>query len=153
MFRKRSFWIILIVVIAVIGGGVYLYLDRTAATEAAEEDAEVQTTTVRQGDITISATGAGMVVPATEIALGFASSGILEEVLVQVGDSVQEGDVLAHLDDADAQQAVANAELQLLQATMQTDAGATETGVSYSDIAVEQAQLNLDTAQTNLDDR
>ncbi len=152
MFRKRSFWIILIVVIAVIGGGAYLYFDSIAGTEAADEEAEVQSTTVRQGDITISATGAGAVVPATEIALGFSGNGILEEVLVQAGDSVLAGDVLARLDDTDAQQALANAELQLLQATMQTDAAATETGVSYSDIAVEQAQLNLDTAQVNLDD-
>ena len=152
MFRKRSFWIILTVVIAVGGGAAYLYFNSIAATEAAEEEAEVQSTTVRQGDLTISATGAGAVVPATEIALGFAGSGILEEVLVRAGDSVLAGDVLAHLDDTDAQQALANAELQLMQATMQTDATATETGVSYSDIAVEQAQLNLDTAQANLDD-
>jgi len=152
MFRKRSFWIILIVALAILGGAAYLYFDRTAATEAADEEAAVQSTTVRQGDITISATGAGAVVPATEIALGFTGNGVLKEVLVQVGDKVQAGDVLARLDDTAAQQALANAELQLRQATMQTDASATETGTSYSDIAVEQAQLNLDTAQANLDD-
>ncbi|GAH10030.1 unnamed protein product, partial [marine sediment metagenome] len=80
-----------------------------------------------------------------------ATGGVLEDVLVQVGDNVQAGDVLARLDGTDVQQALANAELQLLQSTMQTDATATETGISYSDIAVAQAQLNLEKVQSDLD--
>ncbi len=151
MFRKRSTWIIFIVAVVLIGGGIFLYLDRRGSTEAAEDEAAVQTTIVRQGDITISATGAGTVIPATEITLDFGSTGVLVEVLVQVGDRVNEGDVLARLDDSDARQALANAELSFKQATMQTDGSATETGVSYDDIAVQQAQLNLDNTQATLD--
>ena len=43
---------------------------RDAAAAADEDETEVQTATVRQGDITISATGAGTVIAADEIELG-----------------------------------------------------------------------------------
>ncbi len=117
-----------------------------------DEAEEVQTSTVRQGNITISATGAGTVVPAQEINLSFPSSGVIAELLVKVGDQVQEGDILARLDDSAAQEALLNAQLQLAQAAMQTDAAATEVGMSFDDINVEQAQLNLEEAQASLDD-
>jgi multidrug efflux pump subunit AcrA (membrane-fusion protein) len=112
----------------------------------------VQSTNVRRGNIVISATGAGTVIPADELQLSFPANGLLSELLVQVGSQVQAGDVLARLDDTSAQQSLANAELQLLQSTLQTDAEATQTGVSYGDIAVEQARINLDKAQSDLDD-
>lgn len=125
-----------------------------ASGDAAEADAaaqEVQTTTVRSGDITISATGAGTVIPATDISIGFDGGGTLAELRVGVGDEVQAGDVLAVLADADAREVVANAELALLQAQLQTDAAATQTGLSFNDIAVESAQMNLDQAKADLD--
>jgi HlyD family secretion protein len=153
MNRKRLIWIGAIVVILAIAGGAYAYYNQEylPAQEAADEP-PVQSTVVRRGDIVISATGAGTVIPAEEIELSFSSSGLLDELLVRVGDQVQAGDVLARLDDTAAQQALANAELQLDQAAMQTDATATEVGVSYDDISVQQAQINLDLAQTELDD-
>jgi HlyD family secretion protein len=123
----------------------------SSSAEAQEED-ELQTAPVRQGDITISATGAGSVIPAEEIVIGFNSGGVLKELLVSVGDEVSAGDVLARLDDTSASQQVAGAELQLTQAIMQTGAGATETGVSFNDLSVEQALLSLQQAQKELDD-
>ena len=153
MNRKRIIWIIVIVAVLAIAGGAYVYYKNVylPGQETAEQQ-EVQTTNVRRGNIVISATGAGTVIPADELQLSFPTNGLLSELLVQVGSQVQAGDVLARLDDTSAQQALANAQLQLLQATLQTDAEATQTGVSYGDIAVEQARLNLDKAQSDLDD-
>ncbi|MFL7838997.1 MAG: efflux RND transporter periplasmic adaptor subunit [Candidatus Promineifilaceae bacterium] len=119
---------------------------------ADESESELQTAPVRQGDITLSATGAGTIVPAEEIVVGFKSGGILQELLVSVGDEVKAGDVLARLDNTAALQQVANAELQMTQAIMQTDAQSTETGVSFNDLSVEQAQLSLEQAQRALDE-
>jgi len=71
---------------------------------------------VRQGDLVITASGSGTLVPADDVSLGFTSSGVLAEVLVEVGDQVEEGDVLARQDDLDARQALVAAELQVAQA-------------------------------------
>jgi HlyD family secretion protein len=152
--KRKWLWIIGLLAIAAVAVAGYYYWNSTT-TVAADEDKseEVQTATVRQGDITISATGAGTVVPTQEINLSFpGSGGVLTEILVQVGQEVQEGDVLARLDDTDAQEALANAELQLAQALMQTDASATQTGISFDDINIEQARLALEDAQSTLDD-
>ncbi len=151
--KRRWVWIIGIVVATAVAAGAYYYWNSTTVAEADEKEIEeVQTSTVRQGDITISATGAGTIVPAQEINLSFANNGVLTEVLVHVGDEVRAGDMLARIDDTAAQEALANAELQLAQALMQSDGSTTSVGLSYDDINVEQAQINLDDAQQTLDD-
>jgi multidrug resistance efflux pump len=62
------------------------------------------------------------------------------------------GDVLARLNDTDAQQQVTVAKLLLVQAEMQTDGSITEAGMSFNDISVEQASLTLQAAQKALDE-
>jgi multidrug efflux pump subunit AcrA (membrane-fusion protein) len=152
MLRRKRTWLIIIAVIVLLGAAYGVYYFTTADTARADEEAPVQTSVARQGDITISATAAGSVIPATEVQLSFPTNGLLAELLVQVGDSVQAGDVLARMDDSDAQQALLNAQLQLAQAAMKSDAESTETGISFDDISIEQARLNLDQAQKSLDD-
>ena len=71
---------------------------------------------MRQGDLVITASGSGTLIPADDVSLGFTSGGVLAEVLVAVGDQVKEGDVLACQDDLDAHQALVAAELQVAQA-------------------------------------
>ncbi len=95
--------------------------------------------------------GTGTLIPASQIELNFATPGTVVELLVQVGQAVQAGDVLARVDNVTAQNAVTTAELQLAQAAMQTDATTTQSGISFDDISVAQAQINLDVAQQALD--
>lgn len=152
MLRNRRFlFAIGFLIIVVVSIAAYYFRTSSAANTTGEEP-EIQTSLARQGDIIVSATGAGTVIPASEIALSFGVAGVIQDLNVRVGDNVQAGDELARLDDTAAQQALVNAELQLAQTTMQTDAGATETGVSYDDISVEQADINLEVAQAALDD-
>lgn len=153
MLHKKSTWIIgAIIALIILGGGYYFYSSATAVAKTETETNEIQTSTVRQGDLTVSATGAGTIIPASEIALSFSTGGTLTGLNVQVGEKVLAGDVLAQLDDTNAQQDLANAELQLAQMIMQTDGSATTTGISFNEIAVEQAGLNLAQAQADLDD-
>lgn len=152
MFRTRGFWIALILVVILVGVAGYYYYTNTAAATAAEDEPEVQTTTVRRGNITISATGAGTVVPAEEVLLSFSTGGTLAELFVQVGDDIKAGDVLARLDDASAQQSVANAELQLATAALQTDPEARERTLALAQISVEQAEITLASAQAELEE-
>ncbi len=152
MFRKKGYWIGLVIVGLLAAGGYFAYNRLYQPAQVNAEEAPLQTAVSRLGSITISATGGGTVIPAAEIALTFPTGGVLEELNVQVGSKVAAGDILAKLNDFDARQALANAELQVLQTSFSTDASATEAGVSLSDIAVEQARVNLDSAQVTLDD-
>jgi multidrug efflux pump subunit AcrA (membrane-fusion protein) len=152
MLQQRKTWLIILAVVVLLGAAYGIYAFTTADTATADEEAPLQTSIARQGDITISATAAGSIIPATEVQLSFPTSGVLDELLVQVGDDVQAGDVLARLDDSDAQQALVSAQLQAAQAAMKTNAEATETGISFDDISVEQARLNLEQVQSALED-
>lgn len=151
MMKRKRFWIIsmLVVALATAVGYVY-YVRETAVAAAGSAEPDVQTAVVRLGEITVSATGAGSVIPATEVELGFTTGGHLLELLVTVGQKVQAGDLLARVDDTDAQKTLVNAQLQLAQAAMQSDASATQVGLSYDDISVAQAQMALEEAQQAL---
>lgn len=111
----RSFWFWLALLLLG-GAGGYLYYDANLAAAQTPTSPTVQTSTVRRGEIVVSATGAGAVVADAAVNLAFRSGGLLLELPVQVGDSVQAGDLLARLDDTDAQAAVAQAEIALRQA-------------------------------------
>lgn len=153
MWKRRKFWLGVIAVLVLGGAGFYFYTQNLEAVTAQEvEETAVQTAVARVGDIVVSATGAGSVIAAEELSLGFGTSGTLTDLLVEVGSEVAAGDVLARIDDTDAQQALVNAQLQYQQAAMQTDASVTATGVSYDEISVAQAQISLDLAQAELDD-
>ena len=153
MWKSRKVWLGSILILILAGGGYYFYAQKAAAVAAeAGDEATVQTAVARVGDIVVSATGAGSVIAAEELSLGFTASGTLTELLVAVGDEVSAGDVLARIDDTDAQQSLVNAQLQYQQAAMQTDASVTATGVSYDEISVAQAQISLTEAQAALDE-
>lgn len=153
MTKKRRFWFLFLLAAIFLGGGGYFYYQQvTAVTAQTTAQPAVQTAVVRRGDLIISATGSGTIIAADEIQIGFNSNGTLKTLSVQVGDKVSLGDVLAQIDDTNAQTALANAQLQLAQIAMKTDASATQTGISFNAISVEQAQINLDEAQSTLDD-
>jgi HlyD family secretion protein len=120
--NKKTLWMVIVVALVLIGGGYLVYttwLAPSAETEAAETP-EVQTAVAHRGDMVIYASGAGSVIPATEIGLGFSSSGTLSEMLVNVGDEVQTGQVLARLQtnntEASIASSVTSAELSVLEA-------------------------------------
>ncbi len=117
---KRTRWLLLLLAIVIIGGaGAYYYYDTQTADAQASDEPALQTSTVRQGEIVVSATGAGTVIPVAVVNLSFRTGGLLSELAVQVGDTVQAEDVLAVLDDSDAQASVLQAEIALRQAELQ----------------------------------
>jgi HlyD family secretion protein len=149
MLRKKGFWIVLVVVLLAAGaGGVYYYRNGYANAQATEEK-PLQTATVRSGSIIISASGAGTVIPAAQVELGFQSGGLLTELLVEVGDPVRAGDVLARVDDSQARAALIAAELQVIQAQDKLAEGR-DTEPEQRDL--ELAEANQALAQLKLDE-
>jgi RND family efflux transporter MFP subunit len=147
MSRKRAFWIVLIALLLVITAGGYFYYNNVylQAQEPAEEP-KVATAQASRGDLVITASGSGILVPAAEIAVGFRSGGVLAEVLVEVGDQAEVGQMLARLDDADAQTQVTQAEIGLRQAELDL----AELTQEADPAALAAAQASLSSAKADL---
>ena len=150
MFHKKAFWIISIIVLLLLAGGGYAYF-RTVylpGQEAAEPT--ITTAQVRQGDLVISVSGSGTVVPASQIDLGFQSEGYLDQVLVEVGDHVQEDDVLARMETGELEMDVAEAEIDARLAQLDLDDARempTDAELADARAAVQSAQSALLVAQ------
>ncbi len=124
MLRKYRLWILLAVVLAAAGGGYFYYAAASQPAQTTDEE-QVRTTTARQGDLVIYASGTGTLVAAAEVDLSFGISGVLKEINVQTGDLVQAGDVLARLEEGESleslQTAVTSAEISRLNAQKALD--------------------------------
>ncbi len=148
--NKKIIWIIVITLVLAAGGyAAYTYW-MPAEPETAETP-QVQTAVARRGDMVIYASGVGSVTPATKIGLGFSSSGTLDELLVNVGDEIQAGDVLARLQtnhtEASIAASVTSAELAVLEAQQAIDRIETDWELSAAQalLAVEEAEQTLET--------
>ena len=120
--------------------------DSTAVTEE-------QLVAVQRGDLTIDITAVGNLTFACEEELTFEVGGTVGEVLVEVGDSVEEGQILAELDDTSIislQQAVVQARLNLENAEENLEKAEdpyTELDVAQAEAAVANAKVALEAAQ------
>ena len=118
MSRMRMLLIIVIALLLVATGVVYYYTNVYLQAQAPVEEETITTYTVTRGDLIITASGSGTLVPASESGAGFQNGGVLAEVLGEVGDTVEAGQVLARLDNTDARDEVAQAEISLRQAEL-----------------------------------
>ena len=143
--NKRFLFVLLVAVLLAAGGGWYYY-DRYLPAQASPPAETIATAQVQRGNLVISASGSGELIPAAETGLGFNKDSVLTELWVQVGDKVRAGDVLARVDDTEAQQAVAKAELEVTKAqldlaTAQTQLSELLEGSSEADILEAQAAV------------
>ena len=158
MLRRRLFWIgFAIIVLALAAGGGYLYYTHVYLPGQTTAKQPIATAQVRQGDLVISVSGSGTLVPASEMDLGFQSKGYLDEVLVEVGDQVREGDVLARLKTDDLKLAVDEADIEARLAQLELDdarEGPTDAELASARAAVQSARSALlvvqDTYSTTL---
>ncbi len=127
----------IIVVLVLVLGGFGYYSQYYVPAQAAPEPS-FNTSKVRNGDISITASGVGSVLPKEKISVGFQVGGVLAELNVKIGDQVENGQVLARLDDTDAQLKLNQAQLDL--------------NTFYSPNTVQQAELEVLNAKSALDD-
>lgn len=140
MIRKL---LITLAVLAVVVGGVYVYYLRWYLPAQAAPAPTLQTARVRTGDIMITASGTGTVVPGAQVDLAFRSGGLLADLDAKVGDRVEKGQVLARLEDSAVKLQYAQAELnwkQLFSAS----------AIQSAEEAVVAAQDALDKANDSL---
>jgi len=150
-------WVVLAVILAGAIGGVYGgYALSTGSTEAGLEENQ-QAVPVQYGTLTNDISINGSLVYPEKETLGFGIQGTVGEVLVEEGDEVQEGQVLAQLDEAtiaSLEKAVAQAEVNLRNAEdalAEAKTPYSELDVATAEAAVANAQLSLQNAEEVLD--
>lgn len=94
---KRT-WAILSILIVALAGGYAFYTYQYLPSQTTTTETPLQTAKVRTGDLVITASGAGTVIPAAQVDLGFRSGGALSELNVSIGDAVTVDQVLARLE-------------------------------------------------------
>ena len=106
LIRKPGFWVALVVVVLLIGGGAYFLQNRPTA------QAE-QTATVTRGDLKATVNANARVRAQSSVQLAFPLSGLVTEVNVQEGDTVEQDQVLAELDAPDTRRRLTQAQMTL----------------------------------------
>ena len=128
-----------------------------------EEEVSQQLVQVARGDLTVSVTGSGKIETSLEARLAFGSAGKVDKILVEEGDRVSKGEVLAKLDTSalelartQSQVALSQAEVALTQAklaqkTAEYNLKNTRDTEDSLKLALLNAQISLDQAQSTLD--
>jgi HlyD family secretion protein len=110
---------------------------------------ELEVAPVERGSLTSSITAVGTVRAGTEVILSFEAPGRVSRVAVQEGERVEEGQLLAQLDQADLALQIRSAEAALASAQAQLDAvqeGPRPEEISAAEGQVAAAQAALDQA-------
>lgn len=142
--RKIALFSSLLLVLAVSTGIYFSWF--SAPVEATTPT--LQTSRVRNGDIVISVSGAGSLLPAAQVDLGFRTQGVVAEVLVAPGQEVNQGDLLARLDDYAQKLAFAQAEANLKALFTPESIAGFMAEASSAQISYEEARLKLEELET-----
>ena len=147
--RGRT-WIVVIVAVLVAAAGGYFaytrwYVPRVAVSEEPLEP-ELLTATVTRGDLVLTASGSGELVPASTLAVGFRTAGVVKSLLVEVGDHVIAGDILAELDTESLERSLAQSEVELQIAKIELESA--QQGPTEAEVADAEAQMRF--AETEL---
>ena len=149
LIRRRWIIVTVAVVIVVIAGGV-IYSQNSSSTTP-----QYETVAASLGNISQSISISGTIEPVTDLELNFGSTGLVNTVNVQPGQSVKSGQVMATLDTTSLQAQVTQAQATLLsdQAKLASDqAGPTASVQQSSQAQIASAQNALAAAKQSLVD-
>ena len=159
-------------------GILLLGLILIGVTACADDDKETTSQQPAEGDINVTITADGNMEASLQMGLTFGSGGKVDQIFVNKGDKVTEGDALAKLDTApletaltqakviqaqaritrtkaqiaQAQAQVAQAQAQVAQAQAQTAVTQAREVLAQAQAARTQAEIALNTAEDNLED-
>lgn len=140
---RRRWWVIapaILVLLAIAAGAYYKLVYLPAHSVVA---VPLQTTRATKGDLTVSAQGTGVLQPASQIQLGFGTSGKIAALDVQAGEQVKKGQPLAQLDNTAAQVKYEQAQRTLANLTSPTSVAQAEQDVATAQTALTDAQYAL----------
>ena len=158
--RGMRVWHVVVLLLVVLGsaGGTYGAYRFVTAPDQPETDTETQLIPVQRGDLISAVSINGSLVYADRETLRFGSQGTLDELLVEEGQRVQEGEVLARLDVetvANLEKVVAQRRVDVRnaeEALVETRSPYTDLDFAKADADVADARLALETARDALAD-
>lgn len=122
-----------------------------------QEEISQQLVEVVRGDLIVSVSGSGNVAVSNEARLVFGTSGRIDKIFIDDGDEVAKREVLARLDTAPLELALAQAQATLVQVQIaQTQAqiaqAPAQATLTQAQATLAQAQIALNVAEDNLED-
>lgn len=150
--RRGRVWLIvvsIVLLVALIGGGVFIYTRRSSTSQLSYTTAQVS-----MGNLTQTVSASGPLQAKAEYDMNFSTSGQISAIDVQVGHQVKAGQTLATLNAPNLQIAVQEAQIAVdnAQNTYNTAVanGDSTATIGVDSNALQSAQLQLQTAQNNL---
>ena len=151
---RRKLWTSLVILVVVAAGGWY-YWDSSRQQEAADQPLIA---TVEIGNIENTITAAGSLQPFEFVDVGAQVNGILQALLVDVGDVVEEGQLLAEIDARiqEARVEASQASIEALEAQIEARRASLDLAKANTErqerlmAADATSQLDYDNAITNL---
>ena len=113
---KKSYWIILIILIVILGAGAWLLFGNKT-----EAKIEWRSSKAERGDIKVVVTASGIVSADTTVQVGTQVSGIISKIFVDFNSHVRKGQVVALLDTTYLAAAVEDASASLYRNQVQVD--------------------------------
>ncbi|NQT50162.1 efflux RND transporter periplasmic adaptor subunit [Candidatus Kuenenbacteria bacterium] len=161
ILKKKSFWIISIIIVVLIGGGIYVSKKPTVV--------EYDTVVAEKGELIQEVSITGSVKPAEEVELAFERSGKLTYLPFQVGKEIKKGQTVASQSNADIAAQIkqaragvdsAKAVLQKYEAVLSSEQvklneyklGTRTEEIEIAETTVANAELSLINAKNNLTD-
>ena len=144
---KRLYWILGIII------AVAPFLFAVFGGNDEEVSVIIEKEKISKGDIILSVSTSGRVIPLSDIDLQFASSGVLKELLVIEGQEVIAGEVIAKLDTGEAWFAVeqARSSLETAEANLLArKVGGTEAEIDLQKEMVTASELSLRVTEADL---
>ncbi len=128
----------------IVSSSTYWVINRQASPKI---DIAALTVPVVSADVTLRISASGKVVPVQTVNLSPKNSGLLAQLLVEQGDSVEQGQIIARMDDSNLQAQLSKARANLAQA--QAQLAEARAGSRPEEIAQSRARLNQVRAQLN----
>jgi HlyD family secretion protein len=144
MINKRKGWAITAIALLLVSAGGYAYYKLVYVPSQTVATSTLQTSVARQGDLVIYVSGTGTLAALNQVDLGFTTSGQVKEVNVKVVDHVNAGDLLAQLDDTDAQIKYTQAQRALAELTSPSAIASAQTGIATAQQDVDSALGHLE---------
>ena len=147
---KGKTWLVGLLIVAVITGGLYSYYGQNKAKATA---ASVKTVAVERGSITAVVAATGTIKPVNMIDISSKITGLIKEMRVQENEVVKAGQVLVVLDDTRLQTQVSQTKERLNNAAANYERNAKLKDIgAVSDQQMDTSRLDYNLARAAFDD-